>query len=504
MKKNLLISSSLLVSSLAILVLFPGFHLGLVVLNLCVHLLVVGAQFVASCFSSSSLPPVNHAEAEPFVSVLVPAHNEPPEVLRLTLISISKLRWSAFEVLVVDNNTSDESIWRPIEELCRRLGPRFRFFHLEDVVGAKAGALNRIMPEVSPVADYVFIVDADYILDRDALRRAVGRAESRTIGLVQFPQEYRNTCPGNLGIALDFRHFFAGYMNVAQRLGAVPCTGTLSLVRIEALKDVGGFNPGVVTEDADLGLRLNFFGWESVYVNEVIGRGLIPHDFESLKKQRWRWSFGNAQILKLNWQRFLLRGRLTALQRLGYLLHLTAWFNFNLLPSVSLVLLAPLALAGMWNPLQPYIVVISGFTLVSYLALRFGTMFYSLRDEGFGCRQILKAFLSHLGMGWIFGSSWVKCIWDHRQPFVRTNKFLGGNPVGALAHTFIETCLGSLLVMSALVYATTDFVLGPIAALTMALARFLVHWVSWQTTVTRTMTEDMARGVQESFAARKT
>lgn len=503
MTKNLLFSSLLLASSLAVLVLFPGLHLGLVALNLCVHLLVVGAQFVASRFSAASIPPVILTETDPFVSVIVPAHNEPPEVLRLTLISISKLRWSAFEVLVVDNNTSDESIWRPIEALCRRLGPRFRFFHWENVVGAKAGALNRIMQEVSPASGYVFIVDADYILERDALRRAVGRANSPSTGLVQFPQEYRNTCPGNLGIALDFRHFFAGYMNVAQRLGAVPCTGTLSLVRVEALKDVGGFNPGVVTEDADLGLRLNSHGWDSVYVNEVTGRGLIPHDLESLKKQRWRWSFGNAQILKLNWQHFLLRGRLTALQRLGYLLHLTAWFNFNLLPSISLVLLAPLALAGMWNPLQPYIVVLSGFTLVSYLALRFGTMFYSLRDDGLGCRQIWKAFLSHLGMGWVFGASWVKCIWDHRQHFVRTNKFLGGNPVGALAHTFSETCLGSLLVVSALIYATTDFVLGPIAALMMALARFLVHWVGWQTSITRAVTEGMARDVRQSFAARK-
>ena len=57
--------------------------------------------------------------------------------------------------------------------------------------------------------------------------------------------------------------------------------------------------------------------------------GLEVPTFFSLKRQRWRWAFGNAQILKLNWRGLLFGRELTLLQKAGFLIHLTAWFNFN-------------------------------------------------------------------------------------------------------------------------------------------------------------------------------
>lgn len=493
MKKTRFLWALAAVAGAGALLYWPELHVGLVLANLGLHALVLGCQLVATRAARPSSPPLDRLEEEPFVSVLVPAHNEPPEVLRETLRSLARLRWSAHEVVVIDNNTADEALWRPIERLCRELGPRFRFFHFEGVRGAKAGALNLILPEIDDRAKFVFVVDADYVVERDALRRAVFRATLPRIGLVQFPQEYRNLGPGNAGIALDYRHFFSGYMNLAQQLGAVPSTGTLSLIRVDALRSVGGFNPGVVTEDADLGLRLNAAGWRSVYVNEVIGRGLIPHDLESLKKQRWRWAFGNAQILKLNWRRLLFGAELHGRQKLGYLLHLTAWFNFNLIPSLSLILMAPAALLGRMHPLQPYIVVASGFTLTTFLVLRFGTLFYSLRHDGHRLPVIWSAFLSHLGLGWVFSASWMKCLWNHRAPFVRTNKFLHQRLPGVLRTTLVEAGLGVLLLAACLILAAADFVIGPVAALAMAGARFLVYWVEWQMRHTRRVTETLAR-----------
>src|SRR2546426_876867 len=78
-------------------------------------------------------------EREPFVSIHVPAHNEPPELLMQTLRSLSRIHWSNYEVLVIDNNTADPLLWRPVEAFCRELGPRFRFFHVENLKGFKAG-----------------------------------------------------------------------------------------------------------------------------------------------------------------------------------------------------------------------------------------------------------------------------------------------------------------------------------------------------------------------------
>jgi cellulose synthase/poly-beta-1,6-N-acetylglucosamine synthase-like glycosyltransferase len=426
-----------------------------------------------------------------FVSIHVPAHDEPPEVLSETLRALSQLRWHNYEVLVVDNNTRDESVWRPIEELCAELGPKFRFFHVENMKGAKAGAMNWVRQFMDPRARFVFVVDADYVVHRNALRRALGYFTHEKIGLVQFPQEYRNIGPGNVGLALDFKHFFAGYMNMANHLGCVPSTGTLTVIRVEALAAVDGFDTEVITEDADLGLRMNVHGFQSIYVNEVIGHGLMPHDLESLKKQRWRWAFGNAQILKLNWRRILFGAELNWRQKLGYLAHLTAWFNFNLVPSLSLILLAPLAVADAVTLTQHYIVILSGFTLATFMVLRFGTLFYSLRHDKYGLREIWLAYLTHLGLGWIFSASWLKCLFDHRSPFVRTNKFLTSKLPGVLRITLVELSLGIALCLACIVLTIADFVLGPVAALLTCAARFLVYWVWLQTRRTFEITEEM-------------
>jgi cellulose synthase/poly-beta-1,6-N-acetylglucosamine synthase-like glycosyltransferase len=395
-------------------------------------------------------------------------------------------------VLVIDNNTPDESIWRPIEALCAELGPKFRFFHVENMEGAKAGAMNYVREFMDDQSQFIFVVDADYVVHRNALRRALAYFTEENIGLVQFPQEYRNIGRGNVGLALDFKHFFAGYMNMANHLGCVPSTGTLTIIRVEAMFAVGGFDTQVITEDADLGLRLNVHGFRSVFANEVIGHGLMPHDLESLKKQRWRWAFGNAQILKLNWRRILFGTELNWRQKLGYLTHLTAWFNFNLIPSVSLILIAPLAFADAMTLLQHYIVILSGFTLTTFMVLRFGTLFYSLRHEGHSLREIWLAYLTHLGLGWVFSASWMKCLFDHRSPFVRTNKFLSQKLPGVLATTLVELVLGVAMLLACVVLMITDFVIGPAAALLMCSARFLVYWVWLQTKHTLKVTERMS------------
>ncbi len=78
----------------------------------------------------------------PKISIHLPICNEPPLMVRRTLEALAALNYPDFEVLVVDNNTTDPALWEPVAEHCSRLGPRFRFFHLGKFPGFKAGALN--------------------------------------------------------------------------------------------------------------------------------------------------------------------------------------------------------------------------------------------------------------------------------------------------------------------------------------------------------------------------
>ncbi len=109
-----------------------------------------------------------------------------------TLDALSRLRYPNFEVLVIDNNTTDEALWRPLEEHCRRLGHRFRFFHLEQWPGAKAGALNFALTQTDPAAELVAIIDADYHAEPDFLAALVGYFDDPRLGFVQTPHDYRD------------------------------------------------------------------------------------------------------------------------------------------------------------------------------------------------------------------------------------------------------------------------------------------------------------------------
>ncbi len=456
---------------------FPVAHAVVLGLNLLANLFFLGWQALATRLPVRRPVTRSPGAERPFVSIHVPAHCEPPALLIETLRSLSRLRWDDYEVLVIDNNTADESLWRPVEAACRELGPRFRFLHVEGLRGAKAGAMNWARQFMNPAAEFIFVVDADYVVRRDALERALAHCTDEQIALVQFPQDYRNITAANRGVALDYRHYFAGYMNMANRLGCVPSTGTLTLLRVAALQAVGGFDERVVTEDAELGLRLNLAGFRTVFADENVGQGLMPHDLESLRKQRWRWAFGNAQILRTNWWALTVGRRLSWAQKLGCLAHLTAWFNFNLIPSFSLLLLAPLAFFRMLHPLQPFLVVTAWFTLVTYFVLRFATLASALRRDGHRWNDVFHAFATHVGLGWIFGLSWLKCLFNPQEPFLRTNKFLHDRMPGLLAAAVVELTVGVALLFASVALALADFLFGPVLALVMCLARFAIVWV---------------------------
>jgi len=113
-------------------------------------------------------PPLGQRAASyaPRVSVHVPCHAEPPQIVIGTLDCLAALDYPDFEVLVIDNNTADPELWRPVMAHCERLGGRFRFLHVEGITGAKAGALNWALGYTCPQAELIAVIDADYHVRR--------------------------------------------------------------------------------------------------------------------------------------------------------------------------------------------------------------------------------------------------------------------------------------------------------------------------------------------------
>ena len=64
----------------------------------------------------------------------------------------------------------------------------------------------------------------------------------------------------------------------------------MGLIRRSAFIKIGGWNQECITEDAEASLRMLGAGYRGVYDPTAYGEGLMPLDFDGLKKQRFRWA----------------------------------------------------------------------------------------------------------------------------------------------------------------------------------------------------------------------
>jgi len=253
-------------------------------------------------------PPVQRAGGyAPRVSVHVPCHAEPPQIVIGTLDRLAELNYPDFEVLVIDNNTTDPELWWPVRAHCERLGERFRFLHVEGITGAKAGALNWALDYTCPRAELIAVVDADYLVRRQWLRDTVGYFADPGVGFVQCPHAYRGYAQSPLGRWANWEYavFFATGMVSLDAHRAGITVGTMSLIRRAALERAGGWAEWCLTEDSELAIRIHAAGYQSVYLTEPYGRGLIPETFEGYRRQRYRWTYGPVQEFQRHWRLFL-------------------------------------------------------------------------------------------------------------------------------------------------------------------------------------------------------
>jgi cellulose synthase/poly-beta-1,6-N-acetylglucosamine synthase-like glycosyltransferase len=392
------------------------------------------------------------------VSLHVPAYAEPPELVIATLDALAALDYPNFEVLVIDNNTKDPELWRPVEAHCLRLGPRFRFFHLESWPGAKAGALNFALTQTARDAEVIGVIDADYLADADFLRRLIGHFDDPRMGFVQTPHDYRGweNNPYLRMCYWEYRYFFASTMVALDVHDAALTVGTMCLIRRRALEDAGGWSEWCVTEDSELAIRIHACGYTSVYLPITFGRGLIPETFDAYKRQRFRWTYGPIQELKHHFRLFLPRrwratepSLLSPIQKLLHLNHgldrLSVGLQFMLIPFAAAAVgsmiwhheIIPVP-AALW--LSSTVVLFGGWVMW-WLPYRF-----LLRASA---RDALGAFVASKALNHTVTMSAVKSLHTQRIPWLRTNKFpalpLG---LGALASAGTELVLGLTLLLA--------------------------------------------------------
>lgn len=272
------------------------------------------------------------------LAVLVPTYNEGIEILLPTVAAAKALRLR-HETWVLDDGDRPE-----VEQLARDLG--VRYLARTEHAHAKAGNLNHALTVID--AELVAILDADHVADRQLLTRTVGYFDDPRVALVQTPQEFYNRDSfEHDAVAGDGERFHeqALFYRMLQPgknrwNGAFWC-GTGAVVRVAALRDVGGVATDTITEDIHTTIRLHRRGWHTVYHNEVLARGLAAGDADTYQLQRLRWGTGAMQVLRH--ENPLWVAGLTVPQRLSYAATLLGWFDawrtlaFAILPMLVVI-----------------------------------------------------------------------------------------------------------------------------------------------------------------------
>ena len=282
----------------------------------------------------------------PFVSLHIPAYNEPPELLIETIKAAERIDYPNFEVVVIDNNTKDPAVWGPVQEYCRDR-PRVKFVHVAPWPGYKAGACNLALRRYTdPRAEIIGLVDADDLVQPHYLRETAPYFCDPDLGFVQTFEGNREFegSPYYTACVDSYQSFYLSVMSSRNERDTVPFVGTMGLFRRSALTAIGGWNEWCICEDTEASLRVTKDGWSGLYIPRCFGRGVVPPSFAGMLTQRHRWCFGAMQILRLHWRSLMLWDRspdnhLTGAQRRDYLMASLGWFRELLMLAFSLLLI---------------------------------------------------------------------------------------------------------------------------------------------------------------------
>ena len=240
------------------------------------------------------------APLPPKVSIHIPAYREPPEMLKATLDSIARLDYPNLEVIVIDNNTKDPAVWRPVQDFCASMGERFKFFHFDVMKGFKAGALNYVLSQTAPDAKVIGVIDSDYMVRPDWLKALVPYFDDPRTAYVQAPQDHRDWKGDRFKEMLNWE--YAGFFDIGMCLrneyDAIIQHGTMTLVRRSCMEEMGGWATWCITEDTELGLKIFEAGYQAHYIPQTMGSGLEPDTLEAFMSQRYRWVYGAMQIMR--------------------------------------------------------------------------------------------------------------------------------------------------------------------------------------------------------------
>jgi cellulose synthase/poly-beta-1,6-N-acetylglucosamine synthase-like glycosyltransferase len=225
----------------------------------------------------------------PTISFLLPAYNE-EQIIGKCIDSIDRAAAKydgETEIVVVNDGSTDNTEKVVIDSINKLASAHGKIFTIPN--SGKGFALDYGLKRVS--GEIVFRMDADSLIDKDALGPLVEHFEDPLVGSVSglaFPLEATSL----LGKAQNV--LFASYLYVkrAQEVfdAIIVQPGASTAFRKDALLKIGGWTHNQFGEDGEISSRMARFGYKSKFEQRSIVYSDSPQTLGVFLAQRSRWS----------------------------------------------------------------------------------------------------------------------------------------------------------------------------------------------------------------------
>ncbi len=241
----------------------------------------------------------------PFVSIMVPAHNEGKVIVR-TVESLLALDYprDRYEIIVINDNSSDNS-----SELLGALagkhpGRNLIIINTDSITGGKgkSNALN--IGFAQSKGELIAIYDADNTPEKTALRYLVGELmNDAKLGAVIGKFRTRNRDTNLLTRFINVETLSFQWMAQAGRwklfkLCTIP--GTNFIMRRHIVEDIGGWDTKAIAEDTEISFRIYQMGYRIKFQPKAVTWEQEPQTIKVWFKQRTRWAKGNIYVIVKN------------------------------------------------------------------------------------------------------------------------------------------------------------------------------------------------------------
>lgn len=236
----------------------------------------------------------------PSVAILIPALDEAEHIGScLAAIERAEVRYGGrCRVVVVDNTSRDDTVAVATRHL--RRSPTLRGDVLMCGEPGKSRALNMGLLQITE--DLVLRVDADTIIDEDAIRLLVAHFAAEGVGAAGgLP------LPNGTTTWISRMRLIEVQLNVAIRrvahnaVQSVMCLpGNVAMYRRDLLAQLDGFAEGINGEDTDITLRIARSGLRIVVDPQVRARTAVPATLGELREQRTRWARAGYHVASRN------------------------------------------------------------------------------------------------------------------------------------------------------------------------------------------------------------